>query len=70
MRWAWHVARMGERRSVYRVLVGKPGGKTPHDRTRRRWEDNCKMDLQVVGCVGVDWIELAQDKYCTGGRNL
>ena len=62
MRWAWHVARKGERRGVYRVLVGKPEGKRPLERPRRRWEDNIKMDLQEVGCGGMDWIELAQDK--------
>ena len=56
-----HVARMGER-SVYRVLVGEPEGKRPLGRPRRRWEDNIKMDLQEVGCGGVDWIELAQDR--------
>ena len=53
---------MGERRSVYRVLVWKPGGKRPLGRPRRRWEDNIKMDLQEVGCGGMDWIELAQDR--------
>jgi hypothetical protein len=47
---------------VYRVLVGKPEGKRPMGRPRRRWEDNYKMDLQEVGCGGMDWIELAQDK--------
>ena len=62
MRWAWHVARMGERRGVYRVLVGKLEGKRPLGRPRRRWEDNIKMDLQEVGCGGMDWIELAQDR--------
>ena len=63
MRWAGHVARMGERRGVYRVLVGKPEGKRPLGRPRRRWEDNNnEMDLQEVGCVGMDWIELAQDR--------
>jgi len=61
MKWVGHVARMGERRGVYRVLVGKPEGKRPVGRPRRRWEDNIKMDLQEVGCVGMDWIELAQD---------
>jgi hypothetical protein len=62
MRWAGHVALMGERRSVYRVLVGKPEGKRPLGRLRRRWEDNIHMDLQEVGCRGMDWIELAQDR--------
>ena len=62
LRWAGQVARMGERRGVYRVLVGKPEGKRPLGRSGRRWEDNIKMDLQEVGCGGVDWIELAQDR--------
>ena len=57
MRWAGHVARMGEKRSVYRVLVWKPEVKTP----RLRWQDNIKMDIQEVGCGGMDWIEPAQD---------
>ena len=57
-----HVARMGERRGVYRVLAGKPEGKRPFGRPRRRWADNIKIDLQVVGFGGMDWIELAQDK--------
>jgi hypothetical protein len=62
MRWAGHVARMEDRRGVYRVLVGKPEGKRPLGRLRHRWEDNIKMDLQDVGCGGMDWIELAQDR--------
>ena len=62
MRWAGHVARMGERKVVYRVLVGKPGGQRPRGRPRRRWEDNIKMDLQEVGCEGMDWIELAKGR--------
>jgi len=62
MRWAGLVARMGERRGVYRVLVGKPEGKRPLGRPRRRWEDNIKMDLQEVGCGGMDLIELAHDR--------
>ena len=62
MRWAGHVARIGERRGVCRVLVGKPEGKRPLGRPRRRWENNIKMDLQEVGCGGMDWIELAQDR--------
>jgi hypothetical protein len=62
MRWAGHVARIEESRSVYRVLVGKPERKRPIGRRRRRWEDNIKMDLKEVGCGGMDWIELAQDR--------
>jgi len=61
MRWAGHVACMGERRGVYRVLVGKPEGKRPLGRPMRRWGDIIKMDLQEVGCWGMDWIDLAQD---------
>jgi len=53
--------RMGERRGVYRVLVGKPEGKRPLGRPRRRWEDNIKTDLQEVECWGLVWMELAQD---------
>jgi hypothetical protein len=53
---------MGEGRGVYRVLVGKPEGKRPLGRPRRRWEDNIKMDLQDVGFGVMDWIELAQDR--------
>jgi len=53
---------MEERRDVYRVLVGKPEGKRPLGRPRRRWEDNIKMDLQEVGCGGTDWIELPHDR--------
>jgi hypothetical protein len=53
---------MGERRGVYRVLVGKPEGKRPLGRSRRTWEDNIKMDLQEVGCGVLDWIELAEDR--------
>jgi hypothetical protein len=53
---------MGERRGVYRVLVGKPEGKRPLGNPRRRWEDNIKMDFQELGCGGVYWIELAQDR--------
>ena len=55
--------RVGERKGVYRVLVGKPEGKRPLGRPRHRWEDDIKMYLQEVGCGGVDWIELAQDRY-------
>jgi len=57
-----NVARIGEWRGIYRVLVGKPEGKRPLGRPRRRWEDNIKMDLQEVGCEVMDWIKLAQDR--------
>jgi hypothetical protein len=60
MIWALDVARMGERRGIYRVLVGKPVGKRPLRRPRHKWEVNVKMDRQKVGCVGMDWIELAE----------
>jgi len=63
MRWAEHVAHMGERRCVCRVLVGKLEGKRPFGRPRRRWEYNIKLDLQEVGCGVVDWIELAYHTY-------
>ena len=56
MRWVGRVARMGDRRGVNRVVVGKPEGKRPLGRTRRRWEDNIKMDLQEGGYGGIDWI--------------
>src|SRR5215813_648463 len=62
MRWAGHVARMGEGRGVHRVLVGKPEGKRPLGRPRRRWEDNIKMDLREIGGGCGDWMELAQDR--------
>ena len=62
MRRAGHVARMGERRGKYRVLVGRSEGKTPLGRARRRWENNIKMDIQEVGCEDMDWIELVQDR--------
>jgi hypothetical protein len=62
MRWAGHVARMRESRGVYGVLVGKPEGKRPIGRPKRRREDNIKMDLQEVECGVMDWIDLAQDR--------
>ena len=62
MRWAGHVARMGEERGVYRVLVGKPEGKRPLGRPRRRRVDNIRIDLQEVGCGYMDWIGRAQDR--------
>jgi hypothetical protein len=68
MRWAVPVARMGESRGAYMVLVGKSEGKRPLGRPRCRWEDNVKMDLQEVGCAGTDWIELAQVGTCECGN--
>jgi hypothetical protein len=62
MRWAGHVARMGENRNAYRLLVGKPEGRRQLGRPRRRWLDNIKMDLVEVGWGDVDWIGLAQDR--------
>ena len=62
MRWEGHVARMGDRRGVYRVLVGKPEGKRPLGRPSHRWEDNIKMDLRKFNVVDMDWIELTHDR--------
>ena len=62
MRWAGHVARMGEEKGVYRVLVGKPEGRRPLGIPRRRWVDNIRMDLQEVGCAYMDWIGRATDR--------
>ena len=62
IRWAGHVVHMGEKRVICRVLVGKLEGKKPLGRPRHRWEDNTKIDLQEVGCGGMDWIELAKDR--------
>jgi hypothetical protein len=62
MRWARHVARMGEGKGVYRVLVWKPEGKRLLGRPMRRWKDNIKMDLREVGIDGANWIQLAQDR--------
>jgi hypothetical protein len=62
MRWVGHVACMGEERKVYKVLVGKPEGKRPLGRPRRRWEDGIRMDLRETGLGGVDWIRLSQDR--------
>jgi hypothetical protein len=69
MRWAGHVERLEEGRGVYRVLVEKPKGKRPMGRTRRRWEDNIKMDLQKVGCGGV-WTGSSWHGIGTGGGYL
>jgi hypothetical protein len=60
MRWTGHVARMGEERKVYKVLVGKPEGKRPLGRPRRRWENGIRMDLREIGWGSVEWIQLAQ----------
>jgi hypothetical protein len=62
MRWAAHVACMGEEKYVYKVLVGKPEGKRPFGRLRRRWEDGIRMDLREAGWGSVQWIQLAQDR--------
>jgi hypothetical protein len=62
MRWVGHIAQMGEVRGMYKVLLGKPEGKKPLWRPRFRWENNIRMDLQEVGCGGMDWIGLAQDR--------
>jgi len=62
MRWAGHVARVGEERGVYKVLVGRPEGRRLLGRPRHRWVDNIRMDLQEVGCGYMDWIGLAQDR--------
>ena len=62
MRWAGRVARMGDKRGVYRVLVVKSAGKRPLERPRRRWVDNIRTELQEVGCGYMDWIGLAQDR--------
>ena len=62
MRWAGHVARMGEERGVYKVLVGKPEDRRPLGRPRRRWVNNIRVDLQEVGCGYMDWTGLTQDR--------
>jgi hypothetical protein len=62
MRWAGHVAHMGEKRNACSLLVGKPEGRRPLGRPRRRWVDNIKIDLREIGWDGVDWVDLAQDR--------
>jgi hypothetical protein len=75
MRWAGHVGRIGEKRNAHRILVGKPEGKRPLGRPRRRWVDNIKMNHRDIGWNGMDWIDLAQEreerlaKELTGRRN-
>jgi hypothetical protein len=61
MRWKGHVARIGDGKGVYRVLIGRPEGKRPLGSPRGRWEDNIKMDLRETGIDGANWIRLAQD---------
>jgi hypothetical protein len=63
MTWAGHVARIGEKRNAYRILVGKPEGKRPLERPRRRWVDNIKKDLRDIGWDRMDWLDLAQDRF-------
>jgi hypothetical protein len=62
MRWAGNIARMGEKRNAYRILVGKPEGKRPLGKPRRRWVESIKMDLRKVEWNGIQWLELAQDR--------
>jgi len=62
MRWAEHAARLGLSGGVYRVLVGKPEGNRPLERSRRKWEDNIKIDLQEVVCGGIGWIDMGRDR--------
>ena len=62
LRWSGHVARLEQSRNVYRVLLGKPEGKRPLGRPRRKWENNIKMDLREVGCDPGEWIDLAEDR--------
>jgi hypothetical protein len=70
VRWAGHMARIGEGRGVYRFLVGRPESKRPLGRPRHRWEDNIKMDLMQIGIDGANWIQLAQNRVqCRAGVN-
>jgi hypothetical protein len=73
MKWAGHVARMGEERKVYKVLVGKPKGKTPLGRPRSKWEEEIRLGFRETGWGGVEWIQLAQDRgpaFVNTVRNL
>jgi hypothetical protein len=63
IRWAGHVARMEEKRNAYRIFMGKPERKRPLGKPRRRWKDNIRMDVVEIGWGGMDWIDLAQDRY-------
>ena len=62
LRWAGHVARMEEGRNVFKILTGKPTGKRPLERPRRRWEENIRMDLEEIGINVVNWVDSAQDR--------
>jgi hypothetical protein len=62
MKWTGHVARFGEKRNAYRIYMGKPGGRIPLGRSRRRWEDNIKIDVRERGWGGINWIDLAHDR--------
>jgi hypothetical protein len=62
MRWAGHLARIGAKRNAYRILMGKPEGKKPLGRPRRRWVDNIEVDLRETGWDSMDWIDVAQDR--------
>jgi hypothetical protein len=68
MRWAGHVARMSEKRNAYRILMGKPEGKRPLGRPRRRWVDNIKMDVREIRWDGMNWIDLARIVTSGGTR--
>ena len=63
LRWAGHVARMEEGRSAFKMLTGKPTGKRPLGRPRRRWEDNIRMDFEEIGINAGNWVDSAQDRY-------
>jgi hypothetical protein len=63
VRWVGHIARMGEMRNAYKIMVGRPEGKRPIEKPRRRWEGNIRMDLRGTKWKGMDWIHLAQDRY-------
>jgi hypothetical protein len=62
MRWAWHVARVGAKRNAYRILLGKPEGRRPLERPKRKWVNNIKVNLKNRGLGSMDWIDLAQDR--------